>query len=100
MKISEQERVIKCQSYVKLEHRKGHIYMKEELFLIRQKKIQKLFKDEEWHIKHVSYNEWFMNFVAIKYDWLKRKIARMKEAGYEIEFLYPTGHQFIRKEED
>ena len=41
-----------------------------------------------------------MNFVAIKYDWLKRKIARMKEAGYEIEFLYPTGHQFIRKEED
>ena len=94
MKVADQERVIRCQRYVKLEHRKGHIYMKEELFLIKQKKILKCFKDEEWHLKYVSYNEWFMNWVAIKYKMLKRKTARMKEAGYKLVFLYPRGHEF------
>lgn len=100
MKLSDQERIINCHNYLKIEYAKGFIYINEELFFLRRKKIEKLFKGEEWHCHRIPYIEYFMHWVVIRYKQLKEKIKRYKEDGYEIEFLYPTGHEFIRKEED
>ncbi len=60
----------------------GKIYTKWSLLELRYKKIEKLFKGIEYHIRPCTYNDYFMNAVAVLYNRLNAVREWRKKLGY------------------
>ena len=78
----EYDQIKQDNQYLKIEYRNGVIYMKEALYKLREKAIQKAFKGRLYSVSKCDYVEAFMKYVSLLYRQLDLKRKRLISAGY------------------
>ena len=82
------EEIINDNMYLKIVYstpngNKGLLFMKESLFLLKRKTIEKRVKDCLWYIYHCTKTEFLMHSVAILYKRMKAEKMWREKLGYK-----------------
>ena len=96
----EKEMINNDNRYCVIYWRTGKIFTKRSLIELRAKRIEKLFKGEEYHIRPCTYNDYFMASVSVTYIRLRKYVKWRCERYNEVFYFDEEGHiQFKDKYE-
>ena len=97
----EKELIYNDTRYVVIYWKTGIIYTKMALCELRCKRLEKLFKGEEYHVRPCSYNDYFMGNVVAIYRRLKRRDNWYYSRGYKKSYFKDKiGYEFYNPKDE
>ena len=97
----EKEVIYNDTRYYVITWKTGRIYTKRSLIELRCKRLEKLFKGEEYHVRPCSYNDYFMGNVYILYQRLKARDNWYYKRGYKKKYFKDkVGYEFYKPKDD